>query len=691
MKTHLARWMVVALFATTLLLSSAVQAKEPQSAGKWDAATLDTFRTLPIQDAGRVKPLDTYASFLLLKLNGKRTFTQEIESSGEKIKLTPMEWFLDCLFVPEAARDYRHFIVDNADYITGLGARVPGAGQRERFSYNDILPARQALFERAREAFNVEPAKRSSQQAMLVALETAVQEFEAVNHYFDFARTPFEVSTSRLAQKIFPGESSADLTLSKALGRGRDLRLAVAALQQLAQESDNEQRMTEEMHSFTDFIMPVDAAGRMSTSLALIPPADKAREEWFTVGALADQTLPVLKYLRTGQPPREDELSAPLPDGADLALLAALEKLPTTTGSGIQFKQAANEFHSAVVALAKSRGEYNKIPLEVAFYKAKFFSYAQVLFILSFLVAALSWLNLRSRVLGWTTATLVAAPWALLVTGIVYRCIIRGRPPISTLYETILFITATSVLVAMFIEAVNRRRIAVSVGSFLGTLGMFIANRYEITNAEDTMPQLVAVLDTNFWLATHVTIINVGYAAGMLAAGIAHVYVLSRLFNFKRDDRDFYRSLTRMVYGVTCFGLLFAFVGTVLGGIWANYSWGRFWGWDPKENGAALICLAMLATLHARMGGYIRDMGIHLAAIATGSVVAFSWWGVNLLGVGLHSYGFTNGIWTATYIFWSTQGAMIALGFFVLLREKFFAKSAKTPRAAGPGEPAIAK
>src|SRR6185436_3236347 len=113
------------------------------------------------------------------------------------------------------------------------------------------------------------------------------------------------------------------------------------------------------------------------------------------------------------------------------------------------------------------------------------------------------------------------------------------------------------------------------------------------------------------------------------------------------------------VYGVTCFGLLFAFVVTVLGGIWANYSWGRFWGWDPKENGAALICLCMLASLHARMGGYIREMGVHLAAIFTGCVVAFSWWGVNLLGVGLHSYGFTSGIWTATYVFWASQAAMI--------------------------------
>ncbi len=650
-----------AAFAVALLLCAAALAKEPQSAGKWDEATLDTFRTLPIQDGGRLKPLDTYASFMLLKLNGKRTFTQT-PGSGTKISLTPMEWFLDCLLMPDVARDYRHFVVDNADYVTGLGARSPGTGQRERFSYNDLLPARQAIFERAKDAFGVEPAERSPQQSMLVALETAVQEFEGVAHYFDFARMPFDTSKSRLAQKIFP-DAASGITLSTVLEHTRDLRLASAALDQLKQSADGGEQVAQEGEAFGEFLSPMLTARNTSIGLALLPPTDPAKQEWLSVGALVGESM-----------------QAEQPDAAQIALLAALEKLPATTGSGIQFKQAANEFHAAAVARAQARGEYSKIPLEVAFYKAKFFSYAQVLFILSFLVAALSWLNLRSRVLGWATATLVVAPWALLVTGIVYRCIIRGRPPISTLYETILFITAVSVLVALFIEAVNRRRVAVSVASFLGTLGMFLAGRYEITNAEDTMPQLVAVLDTNFWLATHVTIINVGYAAGMLAAGIAHVYVFARLFGLKRSDRDFYRSLTRMVYGVTCFGLLFAFVGTVLGGIWANYSWGRFWGWDPKENGAALICLAMLATLHARMGGYIREMGIHLAAIATACVIAFSWWGVNLLGVGLHSYGFTNGIWTATFIFWSTQGAVIALGFFVLLREKFFANSAKTPR-----------
>jgi cytochrome c nitrite reductase small subunit len=102
-----------------------------------------------------------------------------------------------------------------------------------------------------------------------------------------------------------------------------------------------------------------------------------------------------------------------------------------------------------------------------------------------------------------------------------------------------------------------------------------------------------------------------------------------------------------MVYGVVCFALLLSFVGTVLGGIWADQSWGRFWGWDPKENGAALVVLINAIILHARWGGFIRQRGIMVLAVAGNIVTAWSWFGTNMLGVGLHSYGFMD-----SAVFW---------------------------------------
>jgi hypothetical protein len=111
-----------------------------------------------------------------------------------------------------------------------------------------------------------------------------------------------------------------------------------------------------------------------------------------------------------------------------------------------------------------------------------------------------------------------------------------------------------------------------------------------------------------------------------------------------------------------CFALLLSFVGTVLGGIWADQSWGRFWGWDPKENGAALIVLITAIILHARWGGLIRERGIMVLAVFGNIVTAWSWFGTNMLGVGLHAYGFMDAavFWLMAFVV--SQLAIMAAG-----------------------------
>jgi ABC-type transport system involved in cytochrome c biogenesis permease subunit len=124
--------------------------------------------------------------------------------------------------------------------------------------------------------------------------------------------------------------------------------------------------------------------------------------------------------------------------------------------------------------------------------------------------------------------------------------------------------------------------------------------------------------------------------------------------------------LTRIAYAFICAGLFLSLVGTILGGIWANYSWGRFWGWDPKENGALMIVLMCLVILHARLGGFIREAGLHACNLILGGIVIFSWFGVNQLGVGLHAYGFTDGIWPKIYAYWLSQTMLLILGLAVM-------------------------
>jgi hypothetical protein len=123
---------------------------------------------------------------------------------------------------------------------------------------------------------------------------------------------------------------------------------------------------------------------------------------------------------------------------------------------------------------------------------------------------------------------------------------------------------------------------------------------------------------------------------------------------------DLGKVLSKMVYGIVCFATLFSFVGTVLGGIWADQSWGRFWGWDPKENGALLIVLWNAVILHARWGGLVRDRGLMNLAVFGNVVTSFSWFGVNMLGIGLHAYGFMDAAFVWLMLFIVTQ--LLAIG-----------------------------
>jgi ABC-type transport system involved in cytochrome c biogenesis permease subunit len=393
---------------------------------------------------------------------------------------------------------------------------------------------------------------------------------------------------------------------------------------------------------------------RMANALALLPPPGDATAtpEWRAPSDMLSASL-------------DGEAISP----EELAALRGLEDAARATTD--------DEAHTALLAVgaatrsrADARGELHSIDLERSYYAAKPLFWSTLLFGFAFVAAAFTWLLPRSKVAHVSTLALTAGGIAFVVGAITVRCIIRERPPVSTLYETVLFVTATGSLLAFITELIDRRRIAVSASAALGLLGLLLAFGYERLDAQDTMPELVAVLDTNFWLATHVTSITIGYAAGMLAALFGSAYVVLRLFRRRSSSPELFRALSRTTYGTIGFGLIFALVGTILGGLWANESWGRFWGWDPKENGALLICLTMTSILHGRMSGHLKELGIAIASAFLGTVVAFSWWGVNLLSIGLHSYGFTSGIASALWTYYLVQWGVCALGVVVWFRDR---------------------
>ena len=210
----------------------------------------------------------------------------------------------------------------------------------------------------------------------------------------------------------------------------------------------------------------------------------------------------------------------------------------------------------------------------------------------------------------------------------------------------------------------------------LWAFALLIAHHLSLNG--DTMVMMSAVLDSNFWLATHVVTITIGYGATFLAGFLAILYIVRGVFT-RTLDATTAATLTRMVYGIVCVATLFSFVGTVLGGIWADQSWGRFWGWDPKENGALILVLWNSLILHARWGGLVRQRGLMNLAIVGNIVTAGSWFGVNMLGVGLHSYGFMDSAFYWLVAFALSQVAIVSIAALPL--EKW--RSGRVLHAAG--------
>jgi ABC-type transport system involved in cytochrome c biogenesis permease subunit len=234
------------------------------------------------------------------------------------------------------------------------------------------------------------------------------------------------------------------------------------------------------------------------------------------------------------------------------------------------------------------------------------------------------------------------------------------------------------VLLGIILERIYRNGIGTMVASAIGFITLIIA--HHLASTGDTLEMMRAVLDSNFWLATHVVCITIGYIATFLSGFLATVYILRKRWD-RRWTAELGRTLERMVYGIVCFSTLFSFVGTVLGGIWADQSWGRFWGWDPMENGALMIVLWNVFILHARWGGYTDGPALMRLAVVGNIVTALSWFGVNMLGIGLHSYGWMDKAFVWLLLFISSQLVIIALGW---LKTPTNPGSARKRSASGP-------
>ena len=326
-----------------------------------------------------------------------------------------------------------------------------------------------------------------------------------------------------------------------------------------------------------------------------------------------------------------------------------------TAGNTDAFNGDLESFRGVVIGLQSQAQSHANA--EMAFNRAQPFFAGMTIYVLALFSIFVSWLW-KPEWFQPTGFWLLSAGVVVHTIGLAARILLQGRPPVTNLYSSAVFVGWAAVLLGLVLERIYRRGFGTAVAAAFGFGTLLIA--HHLATEGDTMEMMRAVLDSNFWLATHVVSITIGYSGTFLAGFIALAYTLRK--HIAPDlDPSTSKVLESMVYGVICFSLLFSFVGTVLGGIWADQSWGRFWGWDPKENGALLIVLWNAIILHARWGGYVKERGTMAMAIVGNIITSFSWFGVNMLGVGLHSYGFMDKAFVWLTVFIASQLLMIGL------------------------------
>ena len=620
-------------------------------ADKPGALAVQQFGRLPVMSNGRFQPLDSLARNALLQLREKQTANLEPwKGWNEKPQIiSATEWLMTMLMTPDAANEWPVFRIDHPD-LKGLLA-LPGEPDKDKhadgkhYSWTQIAVKLTELRAEAVRASAVKDALRNPFDQAVVRLWSHVLLYmrlqNSVQPHFQDYLTIVRSDPSQGAKFVVDlidetGAANAKnwgAELNDFLGYAGPGFAALRASQ--AKQPHDAALLKKFKRDLARFeVMSIEGQP------LIVPPqrADASRDNWMKTG---DALMEVIR----GEP-------TPFALHAYARMTDAFR-----AGNTADFNQAVADYHTALKESFPK--ELKKCANEQFFNFFEPFYKAMILYVVAGLGALAFWVNPGWETLRRTAVRLVLLALAVHTAGLLFRMILEGRPPVTNLYSSAIFIGWGACILGLILEAFWKNSIGITISSVIGFTTLIIAHHLALSG--DTMEMMRAVLDTNFWLATHVVVVTLGYASTFVAGFLAMIYIIRGLFTTGLDAGTA-KSLAKMVYGICCFATLFSFVGTVLGGIWADQSWGRFWGWDPKENGALIIVLWNALILHARWGGLVRERGLMNLAIVGNIVTSWSWFGVNMLGIGLHSYGFMDAAFYWLMAFVGSQLLLVALG-----------------------------
>ncbi len=619
------------------------------------------FGRIPIVVEGRHMPMDSAARTVLMQLRNRQVANLEPWKDtldGPKV-ISATEWGLDVMLRPEVADTYRVIRIDSPDIrgFFGLSPEADPAKQNDgkHYSWVQLQPRWEEFEAEVRRISSRNPEVRTVYEEAMLRLARAASDYRK----FKLTFGPAATGDLKTAVADYKTRIEAWRTAFKASFNQQDFDRAAYG-------------WGEEQRTSAPLIAPrkgaVAAPPGSGVTLAwcaaafVIIAAVARRKRWISYPSVSLAViLGVLAYMNTQASPGESIWATPF---EEVLALERGETAPTLdnyaamasayrSGDKAGFAAAVKTHLEMVKAKEGFATDVKKASREQLLSFAAPFYFGMYIAVAACLFAIAYWFSPEK--LDWARRTAVQMMVLTLIietVGLIVRYMIEGRPPVTTLYTSAIFIGWAVAIFGLILERVYPFSIGVVVAGILGFCSMFIAHNLHIKDGS-TFKVLQPVLDTNFWLATHVVIVTLGYAATYFAGVLAIIYIIRSAT--RSISSDIARALTRMVYAVICFATLFSFVGTVLGGLWADQSWGRFWGWDVKENGALMIVIWNAVLLHARWGGLVRERGLMCLALGGNIITSWSWFGVNNLKVGLHSYGFTEGAAIALIAFAASQ------------------------------------
>lgn len=624
----------------------------------WDSAL---FGDIPVQSGGRIQPIETLANGSLLQMRARReialtrlervAFGQKpsswtAEQRAEILKEFPgldatvqaalelrpiplqggavgaVDWLIEVAFRAHVARHLPTFRVDH-HAVLRLAGRDP---EKTKFvSWDDILKHAKEISQAADKARGMAQADRDAEARAVIQLETAARQYAALSMAFIPGDLPPEIEPQQEYRAWF-------MTINRVLAemsKNRDAQTGAApAIDQELQQTVRS--MVERYQNFA-----------REGAIRLVPPKEAGSlDEWDNLGSAMLGTI-------QRDPTRRDALG---PDGVVTRYANFCSAWRKGDDDGC--RREASALRASLESTWSPR-----VAAEAGFGRLQAFYLLLQAYFVALLAILLYWVTGKDGLRRWGALALWVL-FALHTAALLYRMWLHGRPPVTNLYSSGVFVAWGGVALGVILERFWKNGIGAAAAALCGFLSLLVAHNLGLSG-EDNLESVRAVLDSNFWLATHVTIVTLGYSATFIAGVLGGLHLCLRAFKADYQGGD---AVGRAAYGILAFATLASFVGTMLGGIWADQSWGRFWGWDPKENGAVLIVLWCAVCLHARWGGLVRREGLMQLLVFGNIVTAWSWFGTNLLGVGLHSYGFTESGFFWLCLFVASQVAVLALG-----------------------------